>query len=76
MGLVRDQEKRVGREFSWTPNAVTKQLFDLDALAKQQNRKDYGTTVRFGPVEHRVWLIRSQVLGLAEAREDEEEDVT
>ena len=74
MALVREQERRGGREFDWTPNAVTKQLIALGALVKRQGRQDAGTTVRFGGKIHRVWMIRDSQLGLAEAKEDQ--DVT
>jgi hypothetical protein len=71
MGLVRDLERRMGREFDWTPNAVSKQLANLGALVTRQGRKDYGTITRFGGNEHRVWLIRNRWLGLTGWKEDE-----
>ncbi len=75
MAFVREQEWRAGRDFDWSPNAVSKQLIALGALVRRQRRKDAGTTVQFQGKVHRVWLIRTRHVGMGK-REDDEEDVT
>lgn len=77
MAFVREQEWRAGREFDWTPNAVSKQLISLGALVKRQDRKDAGTTVRYQGKVQRVWLVRTRHLGIQTGHpSDDEEDVT
>jgi hypothetical protein len=72
-GLVREQEKRSGRDFDWSPQAIAKQLYAHGALVRSQARKDFGTTVRLGVKTYRVWRIKCSFLGWGK---EDGEDVT
>ena len=63
MAFVREQEKRAGRDFSWTPNAVSKALRALGALVKGQVGKDFGTRMKFKGRTHRTWMMPVSAFG-------------
>jgi hypothetical protein len=72
MAQVRFEQERQGRKFDWTPNTVSKALYDRGALVRQRGSADMGTRVRAYGHLVRAWKIRKEFLGLRDRRGDDE----
>jgi hypothetical protein len=65
IAVVRVQLQRLGKDFDWTPNAVSKALYAKGLLIRPTGSDDSAVRRRVKGKLHRVWKLRADCLGFA-----------
>ena len=65
IAVVRVQLQRLGKDFDWTSNAISKALYAKGVLIRPTGSDDSAVRRRVKGKLHRVWKLRADCLGIA-----------
>jgi hypothetical protein len=65
IAAVRIQLQRLGKDFDWTPNAISKALYAKGLLIRPTGSEDSAVRKRVKGKVYRVWQLREDCLGIS-----------